>query len=214
MRKAISFAWEALVSAYDVAWELMLANIFWVFLTIPVVTAPAALAGLFYNSQQLAEGESEGWKTFFIGMRKYLWAGYKWALVNLFVLASLYFYLWYFSGNDSLMGSLIRAFDLGVAFWWLIVQIFVFPFMLYQEKPGLLHAMRNSLVIYARYPGITLVVVLEIIILIAVSTWLRAPWIILTAGICSYLSTYAVKHVMEAEYDPQGEKENSSNESI
>ena len=81
MRNTLKIFWNGLVNAYDAAFAIILSNIYFVVLSIPIVTLPLTFAGLFYTNFQIASGESVDWKTFFVGIKLYWWAGIRWTVV-------------------------------------------------------------------------------------------------------------------------------------
>ena len=52
----------AIWSTYDHIGLLVLANLLWVVLCLPVVTAPAATAGLFHLARQITRGRDKIWR--------------------------------------------------------------------------------------------------------------------------------------------------------
>ena len=74
MRQAVRVIYQALVAAYDGFWMMWLAELIWLALSLPVITAPAAAAGMYYTMKQLAYGESLEWKMYFAGVRRYFFA--------------------------------------------------------------------------------------------------------------------------------------------
>ena len=67
---------------YDL-FELLKINALWVLLTLPILTAPGAMAGLFYSINKLAKNEPINAGTFFEGFRNYFWVSWRWTLLNL-----------------------------------------------------------------------------------------------------------------------------------
>src|SRR5690349_4403507 len=63
-----------------------LANLFWVLLSLPIVTLPAATAGLFAATSPWVRGKNgELFHDFFEGMRQYWWKSTVIALIDLSV---------------------------------------------------------------------------------------------------------------------------------
>lgn len=85
-----------LVEAYHNMAELVIVNILWFLLTLLVVTAPPAVAGLYYATNQIAYEKAISWRTFFEGFRTFFWMSWRWALMVVLVAALLIFnYLFY-----------------------------------------------------------------------------------------------------------------------
>jgi hypothetical protein len=216
--------WKALVNAYDAGWELVQINLLWFVLTIPIITIfsilvelglsilapilaialPLPMAGLAYYMHEAAHSESVGWKDFFFGMKKYFWPSMRYLLLNLFIFFLLVFYQIYFSALNNNFTPYIIGLIYGVGIIWLLLMPFVFPLMLEQKKPGLRDALRNSLVMYLKWPGITLPVVILVYILVIGSFYILVPWGIITASLCSFLLAYIA--MVKAEESAQQER--------
>jgi uncharacterized membrane protein YesL len=182
--------WKALVNAYDAGWELLQINLLWFVLSIPIITLPATMAGLAYYMHEIAHNESVSWKDFFVGMRKYFWPSMRFLLLNLVIIFLLLFYRIYFSSLNNNLTPIIIGLIYGIGIIWLLLMPFVFPLMLEQKKPGLRNGLRNSLVMYIKWPGITLPVVILFYVLAYGSYMLLVPWGIITASLCSFLLAY------------------------
>ena len=182
--------WKALVNAYDAGWELVQINLLWFVLSIPIITLPVTTAGLAYYMHELAHGESMSWKDFFVGMRKYFWPSMRFLLLNLIIIFLLLFYHIYFSYLNNSFTPIIVGLIYGIGIIWLLLMPFVFPLMLEQKKPGLRNGLRNSLVMYLKWPGITLPVVILVYLLAYGSYLILVPWGIITASLCSFVMAY------------------------
>ena len=153
MREMLKILWKGLVSAYDAAFSIVLTNIYFIIFSIPVVTLPLTIAGLYYTNFQIASGESVDWKTFFIGIKRCWWAGIRWTAANGLVIFSLVFYFFLFLERTEFWAILLLGLDLGVLAFWVILQLLMFPMMLIQEKQAYFLALRNTLVFIGQWPG-------------------------------------------------------------
>ena len=197
LKQAVRVIYQALVAAYDGFWMVWLAELIWLALSLPVVTAPAAAAGMYYTMRQLANGESVEWKMYFTGVRRYLWAGYRWFGVNLLVVGLLAFYAWFFSTTRADWGKTISGIPIGLLILWAIFQTFTFPFMLEQEKPSYMNALRNSLVFFIKWPALAFSIVIFNGAVLALSVWLRFPWAILSFSLTALVACQGVMYVLE-----------------
>jgi hypothetical protein len=66
--------------------------------------------------------------------------------------------------------------------------------MLAQEKPSYRNALRNSLVMLLKWPGVTLGFTLFNLVLIALSLWLRFPWLVFGASLPALMACLCVKY--------------------
>ena len=203
MREMLNILWGGLVNAYDAAFPIMLSNIYFIVLSIPVVTIPLAVAGLFYTNFQIATGESVDWKTFFVGIKRCWWAGIRWTVVNGLVIFSLVFYFFLFIDRGEFWAIALLGLDLGVLAFWVIMQFLLFPMMLIQEKPAYLMALRNTLVFIMHWPGFSFTFLMPIIILVVASLFLPPLWIFLSVGLVAFLGSYAVYYRIESDRHPE-----------
>jgi hypothetical protein len=194
MPKSLKTLWGGLLNAYDGAFTIVLSNLFFAFLLLPIVTAPLAVAGLFYTNFQLAAGESVDWKTFFEGIKLHWWAGIRWTLVNVVVLFSLTFYFFMFIDRPDTISAGITGLSLGIMAVWVLIQFISFPMMLKQEKPAYLTALRNSLIFVVRWPGFAFAFLLPIVILAVITLFFPPIFIFLSAGLIAFLGSYAVNY--------------------
>jgi uncharacterized membrane protein YesL len=191
-------AW--LVDFFSYLFVLMIANVLWAFFTVLIITAPPALAGLFYSTNQLAHQRAVSWRTFFEGFKAYFGVSWLWGLINLLVPILINMNVKFYRQFDQTWAHVTIWFFTGLIVWWIVIQIFTFPFLIEQEKPRLRTAMTNSAVLITKKPLITVGVVVGIGLLAFLTTFYFLPaWLFLTASIITYLSNlvtiYTIKQM-------------------
>ena len=177
---------------YDLI-ALIMANLLWFLLTLPVVTALPALGALFYVTNRLAHGNGADWRTFVEGFRALFWLSWRWGLVALLILGILGGNVWFYARTDAgwafwaLMGALSLLGFSGV------LLLFMFPLLLEQADRRLSVAARNSLVMLIRRPLYSLGVGASIMIVFLLSVYIMPPlWIFLSASLITYFANRAV----------------------
>jgi hypothetical protein len=188
---------------WDSFWMVWLAEIFWLLLCLPVVTIPLAFTGLHFSMTAVARGDTTTWHTFFRGIRQYWQAGLRWSAANALVIFVLGFYTWFFSAQGNAAGQVSLNALLGaVAAWlllaWLVLNFTTFPLMLMQVKPGYFQALRNSVALFLKWPGGSLVFALLNLAIIALSLWLRFPWLLFGASLPALMSALLAADRVEA----------------
>lgn len=182
----------ALVDAYFDSIPLISLNVIWFFLTIPLITAFPAAAGLYYATNQLAHQRSAGVGTFVEGFRKYLWLSLRWGILNLLVIFLFAFNIWFYTSIEAGWAFWAAGLTIGIIVIWLSLQVYTFPLLLEQEQPSLVLAIRNSAVLYARRPGYSLGIAAILLVLALISTFLFPPaWGLITASLGTYLANRA-----------------------
>ena len=200
MARAGRLIYEGLQTMWDGFWIVWLSNFFWLVLLFPVITIPLAFAGLYACAHGIVYGESLEWYSFFTGLKKHLGASLRWMFANLLVMFVLGFYAWFFSGQTEAPAG--RPVTLTGVFWalallWWILNMYTFPFMLVQAKPSYWNALRNSAVLFIKWPGPALACTVFNLLVIFLSVWLRFPWLIFGASLPALMSCLLVKDVVD-----------------
>jgi hypothetical protein len=180
---------DALVDAYYDAIPLVTTNLLWFALTLPLITAPPAAAGLYYATNRLAHRRSANWRTFFVGFRSAFWLGWRWALTNLLVLMAVAGSTWVYGRIGAAWSDSLQGLLLGLAVLWLLVQTYTFPLLLEQEDRRMVTAVRNSIALFIKYPATSMGLALLLVLLIVVSTLLLPPsWPLVSASLGAYMA--------------------------
>jgi hypothetical protein len=176
--------------------DLMVANLFWVLLCLPIITIPPAFAGLYYSTSKLARGQSSSRQTFFEGFKKYFRTSYYWFFSNVIVVGLLFnidlsaqntqlAWLQFFSGVSWMILTV-----------WVLLQIYTFPLLIQQDVPRIVLAMRNSAVLWFKNVRFSLLLSVIIILLVLASIYLYPFWFVITAGLIAYLANLGVVYLL------------------
>ncbi len=144
MNDAWSVLRAALRDTWDDLWSTAVCNLLWLLLNL-LFFGPPATAALFFYANRLAHGESTGVRGFLRAVRRYFGVGWRWGLVNGVILFLLV-------GDVILTGRLSQSagarlaqgFFLAALFAWLLLQLYVLPFLFEQETPSVRLALRNG----------------------------------------------------------------------
>ena len=111
-------------STYDHIGLLVIANLLWLALCIPVVTAPAATAGLFHMARRISRREEVSLRQFFVGFRAHFFPALKLGIVDLAAILVLWINVDFYShlrGAATIPGIVLAAAMVWVAvFYWLM----------------------------------------------------------------------------------------------
>lgn len=177
---------DRLINAYYDLIPLVILNVLWFIVSIPLVTLIPATGALFYSTNLMAHGKSAGWREFFAGFRICFWRSWIWGVINLFIVLGLSLNYLFYPVNW------LHVLVIVVAILWLMIQIYHFPLLLEQEQPSIGLGLRNSLVLIAKRPLFAVGATFVIGGLIVATTVLLWPaWMALTASICAYLANMA-----------------------
>ncbi len=123
---------RAVWSTYDHIGLLVLANLLWVVLCLPVVTAPAATAGLFHVAREVARGRDASLRDFFVGFRTRFFPAFKLGLVDLGALLVLWVNIDFYShmrGGAVIPGMILAATLVWVAAFFLLMHAHLYPLL-------------------------------------------------------------------------------------
>jgi uncharacterized membrane protein YesL len=184
-------AW--LSDAYFTSIPLILANVVWFLLSLPVVTLFPALVGLFYATNQVAHDRASGGRAVWEGLRAYFWVSWRWGLIFLAGLLIGGVNLWFYQQSQAEWIWLLAAVFLTLSVMWISVNLYVPAFLIEQVEPSLRTAYRNSLALWVRRPlnSALLVVACALLLYLSVAFFPMAVPLI-TAAFCAYLVNRSV----------------------
>jgi uncharacterized membrane protein YesL len=123
---------RAVWETYDHIGLLVLANLLWIVLCLPVVTAPAATAGLFHLSRRLDQGHDSSLRDFFAGFRLRFVAALKLGLLDLAALLILWVNIDFYShlrGGASVPGMILAAAMIWMAAFFFLMHAHLYPLL-------------------------------------------------------------------------------------
>lgn len=177
---------------------LVLINTLWLVCSVTVVLAPPAVFGLFYATNELANGRGVGTADFIAGLRRYFKISWLWGILNV-VAAFLVWLNIQFYGQIAETWALTLLFlTLFIAAGWVMVQLFAVPYLIEQERKHLGIAMRNALFTLLATPLYSILIALFVgVFLYLVLTQAIA---VLLGGVCmiALLSNRAVLNRLQA----------------
>ena len=192
MLAALSLCRRTIIHLNHRGYIYVWANILWFLLTLPIITAPAAWAGLVYLSRQAHLKRTATLNDFWTGFRMNLWRGALMAVLNILVIGINLFNIGVYAGQMDVPSLVLRWVWWLTLVIWLVVQFYMWPMFYELKKPTLWGAFRNALVMVLLNPLFTLVLIAVVALLVVVSTYLFPAWVVLTGSVLATLSTGAV----------------------
>ena len=125
-----------LVDAYVGAIPLIILNVIWFVVSLPIITLIPATGALFYATNQLAHIQSADWRTFFDGFRRYFWQSWGWGLLTVLLVLVIYSNLSYYSVNNETWVLFARVGIMILSVIALAIQLYALPVLFEQEKPN------------------------------------------------------------------------------
>lgn len=156
-----------IVEIYDEMFKLVVANLFWVLLCIPVITIPAASLAMyeFVHRILMRDDPEYGfiWKSFL----KWFWRSFPIAAILILSivipLIGMYFYMG-LSAQYGAVGYLLFALSFWLFVFILLCQIYFVPLLVHQNIP-ILKAIKRSALLVMLQPLASIVVLLILAIL-------------------------------------------------
>jgi hypothetical protein len=132
-------------------WTVLVCNIVWLISVPLIIPCPPVTLALFYYANQTAHEETVNISDFFKAIPRFWWTGWRWGILNLIVLAVLVGDIFLTSHQSHTPAAIFfnGIYFTAVAFW-LLLQTFTLPFLFEQEKPSVLQALRNGVVMIGK----------------------------------------------------------------
>ena len=170
----------------------VLANLLWCLLAVPLITIPAATAGLFAGMGQRSRGQqSELFATFFGAMRRLWLKATVVGVLNLLIagLIAVNFSIFRLMSTLDLVGFLARSVTLFMAFALLMINLYVWPLMVVTDFP-VRRLVETSIVLVFAHPVRSIGVLIGAAIPMVISLLLpRAVFLFVTVSTCASIIT-------------------------
>jgi uncharacterized membrane protein YesL len=174
-------------------------NVLWFLLSLPIITAPAAWAGLVKMSSLAYRGPSANVNDLWEGFRENLRRTVPLGLLNALFLVINITNLTSYSGASGSLADVIRGMWVISIFLWFGVQFYMWPLYFWMETPTLRGALRNAGVMMLLNPLFTVVILLAAALVIVVSIILTPAWALLMGGALASIANSAVIDRLQAE---------------
>lgn len=198
MIAGLQAVWRGLRHLNQRGYVYIWANVLWALLTLPLVTAPAAWAGLVKVSHAAYTQPTADIGLFWQGFRQNLRRGLVLFVLNVVVIVLNVTNLSAYAGQTGLVVDFARAVWLLTLAVWFAVQLYLWPLLYEMKHPALLGAMRNALVMIYLNPLFTLAVLLCAALIAVLSTVFMAAWILIGGSALAVIATSAVFDRLEA----------------
>lgn len=192
MLRGLAAAKHGIVHVIGRMHTYVLVNILWLLFSLPIITAPAAWAGLCRFSYYALRQPSADIGDFWVGLRANLVRGLPLGIIGLLIAASSITNLVTYPAGDNPWSGLFRLVWIALPIVWLAVQLYAFPLIYAQIDPRLVRAYRNAGTMIALNPFFTLGVWLAAGGVIALSIVLPFAWVLVTGALLAGIGNYAV----------------------
>jgi hypothetical protein len=161
----------------------MIFNIIWVVGTVLVLPWPFVTFALFFTVRDIGEGKGIKFNTFMNYGRQTLKPAYIWGAINLVIFVALIGNLTFYGRFQAQWGGLIQILILAIIFFWSLIQLIALALYPRLVEPGFRLALRNAAVLLGRYPLPILALLAVISLLIVISLFFSALFILITFSV-------------------------------
>ncbi len=191
--------WRGTRHFFGQSWAYIWANVLWIALTVPIVTAPIAWAALCHFSHHSLRQPTTSFSPFWRGFRLHWRGGLALGVVGLALMLITLVNLLGFSREGGVEAAALRVIWLLVVIGWFGIQLYAFPLLPAMKEPALQGGYRNAGVMFLRHPWFTLGLWLFCAPIIIVSFVLPAAWLLVTGGLLAAIGSVAVQDRLVAD---------------
>jgi uncharacterized membrane protein YesL len=212
MNHAFRVLGRSLNDLFQAIGPLIVANLLWLALTLPLVTAPPALAGLYCFVDLVVRGEDPPLSRFFIGFRRYFVPSWALAALNLGLLAVLLVNFVFYLCQPSDWIQLVAIPMFYLLLLWLCVQTYLFPLLVGARVTGRegngettlnpWPLFKSAVRLTLAEPVYSLIVGLAVLAWLALNIALAGPILVLTMAGVAVIRTRATLTVLDREPEP------------
>lgn len=198
MLNGLKAGWRGLQHLQHRGYQYIWANVLWIALSLPIITAPAAWAGLirfsYYAHRQPTVSFDEFWQGFRENLKRGIGIGILNVVIVVVNVANLYAYQ-----NDTSVGvAALRLVWLMALVGWFAIQLYVWALLYAMEQPSLKGAYRNAAVMILLNPLFTLGVWIVCAITALLSSAFPVAWILLTGSALAAIANSSVQDRLRA----------------
>jgi uncharacterized membrane protein YesL len=175
-------------------------NVLWVVLSLTVVLAPPATAALFDAARRAYRNQPPDLRRFLRDLRRWFLPAWLWALPNVVVFAGLFLL-----ARAAYPSEIPLAIIAVLAFLAVLLQFFFWPYMVLQEQPHILRALRNSAFTALGDLVYTLGYLVLSAFLLLTSAIVIAPLLLIAPVLLALMTTYGLAAWLERHQLLQGE---------
>lgn len=197
MLRALKVFWSSLGGLYYELFLLMGVNLAWLGLSLLIVTAPPATAGVYYLTNQLARGETVSFSLFVQGMRRYFRRSWLLAIVILVISVLLAVNLLFYANFTNQWVRLLSVLWGYLIVFWLAMLIYLFPLLIEQESKSLLLLLRNAALLVLDNLAFTLTLGVLLLLFLLLNVFLVAPLLLIVVSGLALVQSKALLTVLE-----------------
>ena len=186
---------------------LMVANILWWLLSLPLITWPPATAGLYHVARRLThleESEQTTWRHFFEGLRIYGLRSWQLMAADAAMGAVLVVTFLFYLGQSYLALRLLSIPILYFMTLWGGMQLYLFPLLIEQEDKRVALVFKNAFVLALGNPSFTFLLGLLLTAVTVIGVTLAGPVLFVLISFLAVTETLALQKLLAARHQGEG----------
>jgi uncharacterized membrane protein YesL len=184
--------WRGFKSFEHYGYVFVIANIMAMVCALPLITAPAAFAGMCRLAHAARFGPTCHTDDYWSGFRDYFVRGLIISALTAAVAFIVVTNLQAFSLQSNPVFIPLRLVWISGLLLWIGVVLYLFPLLERMERPNLWLGIRNAALMMIKNPFFSIVVIFGLVLLMVLSTLLVVPWAMMTMAVVANISTAAV----------------------
>jgi len=195
--RAVKVFWSSLSGLYYELFLLMGVNLAWLGLSVLVVTAPPATAGVYYLANQIAKGESVSFGLFVQEMRRYFRRSWLLAIIVVVISVLLAVNLLFYANFANQWVRLLSVFWGYLIAFWLAMLIYLFPLLIEQSDKSLFLLLRNAALLVLDNVAFTLTLGVLLLLFLLLNVFLAVPLLLIVMSGLALIQSKALLTVLE-----------------
>lgn len=184
---------RVITDVYSWMLPLVTINILWFLLSLTIVLMPPATAALYEIARAAEQGRGPYVQDFLAAVRRWLVRSWLWGAATLFLALASALALAFYNSLQTELGTILYVVSgVFIGFVWL-AQFYFWPYMLLQEQPRALFAVRNAAFTVLGDPLFVLIHAGIAVLLLVVSVILVAPLVVITPIAVAFLGVYSLR---------------------
>lgn len=185
------------IDVYSALLPLVTINILWFLLSLTLILLPPATAALYEVALLSRKGQGPYLQTYLAAVRRWLIISWVWGIATLALAAVCLLAITFYGSTQHVVGTVLLTISLALAIFACLVQFYFWPYMVLQEKPRPLLALRNSAYTVLADPLLILVNAGLAALLLLPGIPFIAPIVVLTPIITAFLGVYSLYDWLE-----------------
>jgi hypothetical protein len=180
-------------------WTILIIQLLFLLGQFLIILGPPVTVALFFYGNRIAHDEIATERDFLKAILRYWKPAWRWGGLNLLVIGLLvvdYSLTGKWMGNADL-ASFMQGLYVALLVLWLLLQIFVLPFLFEQEQPSVIQALKNATLFLRRNLILVLVLSVLLAISLAVGTLAFMLTLVFGAALISFTGNHAVREALE-----------------